>query len=203
MKTQLLQIFRKRHACHLFQPDRPLPPEDLDFILEAGRLSPSSFGLEQWKFVVLSDPGHKAALQAASFDQPQVGSASVVVVVLARLAELAPDAPYVRRLMAREYPAGEALEGALKNYRGFHAATDIPAWSSAQCHIAVANMMTAAAGIGIDSCAIGGFVPDEVSRILGLDPRQYLPALILPLGYCAHGPGERVRLPMEEVAEFR
>lgn len=203
MKNTLLQIFRKRHACHLFQPDRPLPPEDLDFILEAGRLSPSSFGLEQWRFVVLTDPRHKRALQDACFDQPQVGSASAVVVILARLAELDPDSAYVRRLMAREYPEGEALEGALKNYRGFHAATDIPAWSGAQCHIAAANMMTAAAGVGIDSCAVGGFVPAEVHRLLEIDPRQCLPVLILPLGYCAQPPGEKQRLPREEVVEYR
>ena len=54
MKSQLLDIFRRRHACHLFQADRLLAPDDLNFILEAGRLSPSSFGLEPWKFIVLS-----------------------------------------------------------------------------------------------------------------------------------------------------
>ena len=203
MKNTLLQIFRKRHACHLFQPDRPLPPEDLDFILEAGRLSPSSFGLEQWRFVVLTDPRHKRAFQDACFGQPQVGSASAVVVILARLAELDPDSAYVRRLMAREYPEGEALEGALKNYRGFHAATDIPAWSGAQCHIAAANMMTAAAAIGIDSCAIGGFIPGAVKTLLGLSDDRHEIALILPLGYCsAPAPGKQ-RLPLADLVEYR
>lgn len=203
MKNELMTAFRKRHACHLFRADRPITGDDLDFILEAGRLSPSSFGLEQWKFLVLTRDDHKHALQAACFDQPQVGSASVVVVILARLAELDPDADYVRRLMAREYPEPQALEGALKNYRGFHAASDVRAWSAAQCHIAAANMMTAAAGIGVDSCAIGGFVPEEVCKLLAIDPTRYQPTLILPLGYCAHDCGEKMRLPMSEVAEFR
>jgi nitroreductase len=203
MKNKLLEIFRRRHACHLFHTDRPLAAQDLDFILEAGRLSPSSFGLEQWKFVVLTAEGDKQAMQAACYHQPQVGTASAVVVILARIADLDPDSGYVRRLMTREYPEGEALEGALANYRGFHAATDIRAWSSAQCHIAAANMMVAAAGIGIDSCAIGGFVPEEVCGLLGIDPARFQPALILPLGYCAQEPGEKQRLPMEEVVEYR
>ncbi len=203
MKNKLLAAFQRRHACHLFQANRPLNADDLAFILEAGRLSPSSFGLEQWKFIVLTAPDDKQALQSACFNQPQVGSASAIVVILARLADMDPDAAYVRRLMAREYPDRDALEGALKNYRSFHAATDIRAWSSAQCHIAAANMMTAAAGIGIDSCAIGGFVPEQVCARLGIDAEREFPVLILPLGYCAHEPGERIRLPMEEVAEYR
>lgn len=202
MKSRLLDIFRRRHACHLFHADRPLAEDDLNFILEAGRLSPSSFGLEPWKFVVLTGQEQKKALQAACFQQPQVGSASAVIVVLAKLAEMDPDSAYLRRLMAREYP-GEALEGALINYRSFHAATDVKAWSEHQCHIAAANMMTAAAGIDIDSCAIGGFDPTQVQRILDINPSQHHPALILAFGYCAQAPGEKMRLPMEELVEYR
>ncbi|HNH88267.1 MAG TPA: NAD(P)H-dependent oxidoreductase [Thiobacillaceae bacterium] len=203
MKSTLLDIFRKRHACHLFHSDKPLAVEDLAFILEAGRLSPSSFGLEQWKFVVLTGPAEKSALQEACFNQPQVGTASAVIVILARIAEMDPDSPHLRRLMAREYPDPEGLEAALRNYRNFHAGTDVLAWSGAQCHIAAANMMTAAAGIGIDSCAIGGFEPASVCRLLAVDPAGFQPVLILPLGYCAHAAGEKQRLSLEEVAEFR
>jgi nitroreductase len=202
MKEQLTDIFHRRHACHEFKTGIPLSDADLGFILEAGRLSPSSFGLEQWKFVVLTSPEHKAAMQAACFQQPQVGSASALVVILAKLAELDPDHPYAQRLLAREYP-GEAFAPALKNYRAFHATTDVKAWSVSQCHIAAANMMTAAAGIGIDSCAIGGFLPDEVRKLLAVDPAEYEVALILALGICAQPAGEKLRLPLQELVEYR
>ncbi|MCU0842759.1 MAG: nitroreductase family protein [Thiobacillaceae bacterium] len=202
MKAQLLDIFRRRHACHLFESGRVIPAEDLSFILEAGRLSPSSFGLEQWKFVVLGSPRHKLALQAACFQQPQVGTASCDIVILAKLADLHPDSDYVRRLLAREYP-GPQLEGALRNYRGFHANTDVAAWSITQCHIAAANMMTAAAGVGIDSCAIGGFLPEEVRRIVNAPAENYAVALVLALGYCAEPAGEKLRLPLAELVEYK
>jgi nitroreductase len=202
MKNLLSDIFHRRHACHEFKTGTTLATEDLDFILEAGRLSPSSFGLEQWKFLVLTSDEHKSAMQTACFNQPQVGSASALVVILAKLAELAPDHPYALKLLAREYP-GEAFGPALENYRGFHANTDVKAWSISQCHIAAANMMTAAAGIGIDSCAIGGFLPDKVRGILDIDPSQYEVALILALGMCVQPAGEKLRLPLQELAEYR
>ncbi|MDP2431742.1 MAG: NAD(P)H-dependent oxidoreductase [Pseudomonadota bacterium] len=202
MKQQLLELFNKRFACHLFQADRFIAAADLAYVLEAGRLSPSSFGLEQWRFVVLTEPRHKQDLQAACFNQPQVGSAGAVVVILAKLADMDPDSDYVRRLLAREYP-GDQFEGALKNYRGFHAATDVKAWSVTQCHIAAANMMTAATAAGLDSCAIGGFDPIEVRRQLDIDPSRFEPALILAFGYCAADGGEKQRLPLDELVEYR
>ena len=202
MTAEILDLFARRYACHHFLPGREIPAADLNIVLEAGRLSPSSFGLEHWRFVVLTKAEDKRALQAACFDQPQVGEAGAVVVILAKLADLSPDTEYVRNLMAREYP-GEALAPALANYRGFHAVTDVAAWSVAQCHIAAANMMTAATAVGLDSCAIGGFLPDAVARLLELQPGRYAVAMILPLGYGAEPPPVKQRLPLDELVEYR
>lgn len=202
MKQQLLELFRRRFACHHFLADRTIPAADMEYILEAGRLSPSSFGLEQWKFLVVSKAEEKQALQAACFNQPQVGSASAVLVILAKLAELAPDSDYVKRLLEREYP-GDGLAFALNNYRNFHANTDVAAWSATQCHIAAANMMTAATAAGVDSCAIGGFLPDQVMQILGVPAEQYQVALILTLGYCDETPPAKQRLPLADLVEYR
>ena len=202
MKQEILDILHRRYACHSFLSDKIIPDSDLEFILETGRLSPSSFGLEQWKFIVVSQAETKAVLQKACFNQPQVGNASHVVVILAKVADLAPDTDYVRALLTREYP-GNALQPALENYRQFHDMTDVPAWSITQCHIAAANMMTAAAAIGIDTCAIGGFMSGEVKTILGLDGNRYEIALILPLGYCAEPAPEKQRLPLAELVEYR
>jgi nitroreductase len=202
MKNAILDIFRRRYACHAFQADRAIARDDLDTILEAGRLSPSSFGLEHWKFVVVTKPEEKSALQGACFNQPQVGNASVVVVILAKIADMDPDSDYIKQLMAREYP-GDALAMAMENYRGFHANTDVKAWSITQCHIAAANMMTAATAVGLDSCAIGGYLPDVVRKILDIDGERYEIALILPFGYCAEPAHEKLRLPLSELVEYR
>lgn len=202
MKTEILAICRRRHACHLFQSGRVIPAEDLECVLEAGRLSPSSFGLEPWRFVVLTSPRHKLALQAACFQQPQVGTASCVIVILAKIADLHPDSAYAQALLSREYP-GAQLPAALENYRNFHRHTDVAAWSISQCHIAATSMMLAASAIGLDSCAIGGFLPDEVKQLLGITPGSHEVALVLPLGYCAEAAGEKLRLPLVDLVEYR
>lgn len=198
----LFELFRRRHACHDFLPERAIDRATLDRVLEAGRLSPSSFGLEHWHFVVLTGSAERAALQAACFQQPQVGGASALVVILAKLARLHPDHAYAQALLAREYP-GEAFAPALENYRHFHAQTDIRAWSITQCHIAAANMMTAATALGLDSCAIGGFDADGVQAQLALDPSQHAVALVLALGYCRQPAGPKQRLPLAELVDYR
>lgn len=202
MKQQLAELFQRRFACHLFHSDRAIPAADIEYILEAGRLSPSSFGLEPWKFIVVQSPDLKLALQGACFQQEQVGTAGAVIVILARLADLSPDSEYARQLLAREYP-GEQYELALANYRSLCAVTDIRAWSVTQCHIAAANMMTATTALGLDSCAIGGFLPERVKEILQIDPAQYEVALVLPIGHCAETPHEKRRLPLADMVEYR
>ncbi|MBI5936539.1 MAG: NAD(P)H-dependent oxidoreductase [Betaproteobacteria bacterium] len=202
MKQQLAELFHRRFACHLFEAERTIAPADIEYILEAGRLSPSAFGLEPWKFLVVQSHDLKLALQTACFQQQQVGTAGAVIVILAKLAELAPDSTYAQRLLAREYP-GEQYDLALANYRNFCAATDLRAWSVTQCHIAAANMMTATTALGLDSCAIGGFLPDQVKQVLHIDPAQYEVALVLPVGYCAEEAHEKLRLPLAELVDYR
>lgn len=201
LKNDFLAILNRRHACHSFTA-QALAPDAVDFILEAGRLSPSSFGLEPWHFVVCTRTEDKQKLQAACFDQLQVGQAATVIVILARLSELAPDHPYAQELLQREYP-GERFAGGMAMYRDFYAAIDVPAWSTTQCHIAAANMMTAAAAIDVDSCPIGGFLPDAVGTTLNLPREQFVPALILALGHCQEPVPSKQRLPLAQLVTRR
>jgi nitroreductase len=202
MRRQFLDILRRRHACKGFIPGRELPAADLKFILEAGRLSPSSFGMEPWKFVVVSGEEGKRALQSACFDQAQVGGASLVVVILARLSDVRPGSRYVTQHLAREHPPQE-MQNAQAIYAGFFSDTDVKAWCATQCHTAAANMMTAAAAIGIDSCPIGAFDEKRVLGLLGLSAARFAVALLLPLGYCASPPPPKRRLPLAKLVEYR
>jgi len=72
-----------RHACKIFDENKKISAEDMKYILEAGRKSPSSFGMEAWKFLVITNQELKAKLRPACWDQVQITSCSHLVVVLA------------------------------------------------------------------------------------------------------------------------
>jgi nitroreductase len=80
---------------------------------------------------------------------------------------------------------------------------NIYAWSARQTYIAAANMMTCAATLGIDSCPIEGFEKEKAEAILELDTSKYQIAMFLPLGYRINPQSTQLRLPFDEVVEFR
>jgi nitroreductase len=202
-KKDFLRAMCFRHACKLFDNKREVSSEDEDFLLEIGRLSPSSMGLEHWKFVVVRDPELKSALQLACMDQPQVGSASLVIVILARTADLLPTSEYVARMLRRLAPTESRYRELSDFYRDYTHQIDLAGWSIAQCHIAAANLMTAAAFIGIDSCPIGAFDAKKIQTVLKVDATRYQTALVLPFGYRKNAQPPLHRLPLAEIVEFR
>lgn len=201
-KEEILKVFEFRHACKEFKKEKEIPEEDLRFILETGRLSPSSFGLEHWKFLVVHSPELKEKLQPACFDQKQITTSSDVVVVLAKKGLYEGGSKHVAKMFERwNYP-----DETYKFMVDFHALMaknyDLTHWAVEQCHLAAANMMTAAAMIGIDSCPIGGFVPDKAKEALDIDGDKYEVALIIPFGYRVQEQPQKTRLSFDEVVEF-
>ena len=203
-KEEFLKAMNERHACKLFS-DKKISSEDLEFILEAGRLSPSSFGVEQWKFVVVQNQAMKEAIEEAAWNQKQISTCSDLVIVLARKDVRSSDAYTVKQL--RRFGLNEeAFSGFLGLYKGWVDGRDdhtIEMWSEKQCYIASANMMSAAAFIGIDSCPIEGFLSEQVDAILGIDTNVFQSALVLPFGYRANPTRGKHRLAFDEVVEFK
>jgi nitroreductase len=203
VREAFLQAMRFRHACRFFDRQRRVSREDIDFLLEAARLSPSSFGLEPWRFIVVEAAELKAGLQKACTDEPQVGSASAVIVIFARMAELAADAEYVKRMLRRETTSPAEFATLLNDYREFVRQNDLTAWSIAQCHVAAANMMTAGALVGIDTCPIGAFSSAAALEALAIPGRGDVVALLLALGYRKDAAPPKQRLPLSELVEYR
>ncbi len=196
-----------RHACKVFDESKKISDADMDFILEAARKSPSSFGMEAWKFLVITNEELKAKLRPLCWDQVQVTSCSHLVIVLAGIESLKPESGEVKqRFMRREMPQDK-----LEMYLGLYAqhlqetlASDknIYEWSARQTYIAAANMMSGAATLGIDSCPIEGFNKEELEKALGLDTSKFQVALVLPFGYRLNAQSTQLRRPRQEVVEF-
>lgn len=202
MRDEFMRLMQFRHACKLFDEKRPVVRADLDYVLEAGRLSPSSLGLEPWRFIVVEDHALRRHLRSACWNQSQITTASAVIVILALKAELKPETGYARRMLRRLLRSDAELDEALQIYHGITHG-DLAAWSVAQCHIAAADMMLAAAAIGIDSCPMGGFEPEAVAEVLGIDRARFEVALLLALGYRAQPQPPRHRLKLSELVQYR
>ncbi|MES9886900.1 MAG: NAD(P)H-dependent oxidoreductase [Candidatus Sedimenticola sp. 6PFRAG1] len=203
----VLDALNFRHACKKFDPQRQIPRAELETILECGRISPSSFGMEPWKFLAIRTPELREKLRVACWNQPQITESSDVVVILTRPEAVRPGTDYVKRMFGRRQLPVEAEQAYLERYKS-HLESEVEpmmsyhSWASKQCYIALGNMMTAAAASGIDSCPIEGFEKAAVEEVLEIDSTQYQVAVIFALGYRASEQTPRLRSPHEEIIEY-
>ncbi|MCW9027037.1 MAG: NAD(P)H-dependent oxidoreductase, partial [Thiovulaceae bacterium] len=195
--------------------DKKIPEEEFDFLLESARLSPSSFGMEPWKFLVITNQELKEKLKPNCWNQNQIDSCSHLVVVLAKTAAVQDDnyvnAMFARRGLAEDDTKNyiskfkEYLKDKVMNfvtryfYKKFTQDRAIYEWCCRQTYIASANMTTTAAMIGIDSCFIEGFIKEDVEKTLELDTSKEEVSLILTFGYRINEPREKYRLEFNKV----
>ena len=175
MKNDFLKAMDFRHACKEFDESKKISDEDIKYILEIGRKSPSSFGMEPWKFLVITNEELKAKLRPSCWNQIQITSCSHLVVILAGIdsVKLESGLP-LKRFTRREMPQ-ETLDFYLDLYakhleKTLSSDENIYSWTSKQTYIAAGNMMSGAAFIGIDSCPIEGLTPQyqELTLFLSL-----------------------------------
>ena len=197
-KQQVLDAFHFRCATRYYDPERKISKEDFDYILELGRLSPSSVGSEPWQFLVVQNPELRQALKPVSWGMAtQLDDASHVVVILANK-HMRYDSEDFRANLARRGLTEEQMQANMATYQRFQTEhinvlendRTLFDWASKQTYIALANMMTGAALIGIDSCPIEGFNYAEVNRILAqtgaYDAEKYAVSVAVTFGVPNH-----------------
>lgn len=197
-----------RHACKKFDPSKKVGKKDLDIILDAACLSPSSFGMEAWKFLVLASKEIREKLRPACWDQAQVTDSSHVIVILAKPALIAPENSYVLESFMRRQLPEDATKAYVERYKWYmdtevHPRMSPYAWCAKQCYIALANIMTTAASLGIDTCPMEGFEKDRVEKILEIDTRIHEVAVLVALGYRAGEQPPRRRHKKDMLVEIR
>lgn len=209
MQTKALyqKVIQSRHACKTFCKKKIISDEDIHFILEAGRMAPSSFGQEGWKFLVITNQELKQQLRALCWNQAQIETCSHLVIILAAIEDLRPQSGEVQKRFARRRLPKEQEEAYIKRYTEFLAkeiADDeaMFAWSAKQTYLAAMQMMLAAASLEIDSCPMEGFERENVEKLLDIDTKKYRVSLFLPFGYKIYPQTKHLRRDFEEVVEF-
>ena len=207
MTNEFSKAMDFRHACKLFDENKKISDEEINFIIEAGRKSPSSFGMEPWKFLVITNEELKAKIRPACWDQVQITSCSHLVIILAGIDSVKPESGEVKKRFSRREMPAEQLEFYMGLYASHLEKTlssdeNIYAWTSKQSYIAAGNMMTAGATLGIDSCPIEGFDKNQVEEILELDKSKYQLSLVLPFGHRVNPQSEQQRISVKYVVEY-
>lgn len=207
MEKTFEEAMNFRHACKVFDTTKTIADDDLHFILEAGRKSPSSFGQEPWKFLVITNEQLKAKLRPACWNQVQITSCSHLIVMLAAIDNVRPSSGVPEKKFARRGLPKEQYQAYLDRYADHLQHTlsseeNIFSWTSRQTYIALGNMMTAAAMKGIDSCPIEGMDVIEVEKILDIDTTQYKVSVLLPLGYRINPQSTQLREELENIVEY-
>ncbi|MDQ0252969.1 nitroreductase [Evansella vedderi] len=216
-RQDIIDAFHFRHATKKFDPTKKISEEDFNVILEAARLSPSSVGYEPWKFLVVENQELREKLREVSWGaQGQLSTASHFVVILARtIKDTKYDSDYVKHQMldVKGFPP-ELFEKIKARYKSFQeedlhlleSDRTMLDWAGKQTYIALANMMTVAAFLGIDSCPIEGFQFDKVQEILDeenlLEDGHLAVSVMVAFGYRAEEPRPKIRKEMDEVVQW-
>ncbi|MBI4858522.1 MAG: NAD(P)H-dependent oxidoreductase [Acetobacterium woodii] len=216
MRALLLDTFNNRYTCKGYDPQKKVSDEDFKVIMEIARLSPSSMGLEPWKFVLLNNREIRDKIKPYSWGaEVSLDGASHFVLILARKpVDLQPDAAYVEYMMNDVQHFTDDLRLARKNKLKSFQEDDLQItgndraffdWACKQTYIPLANMLTAAAILGVDSTPMEGFNTQKVEAILIeegiLDPVHFGLSCMIAFGYKNRDHRPKTRRSMAEVLE--
>ena len=173
-REQALEIFKRRVSTRSYDPTRTISDEDFKTILEFVRLSPSSVGSEPWKFLVIQNKELREKLKPIAWGMANtLDDASHVVIIVAKK-NARYDSDFLLQALAKRNLPEDQMQMALDMYKNFQVhdmkiADDERAlfeWTRKNTYIALGNMLTGAAMLGIDSCPVEGMDYDAVTQLL-------------------------------------
>lgn len=216
IKEDILAAYNWRHACKEFDSSRQIKPEDFEFLLEIIRLSPSSFGLQPYEVFVLRNEKLLAALHPQMWGAQKSLLTASEILLFATKKDITVENDYFKHIVVEVQQTPAELREMRRDLINNHQLNEIgmlqdrrylDEWASKQAYIALGNLMSAAAEIGIDSCPIEGFLKAEITQILTeyqvLDNELYQPAVFCALGYRLTAPArEKTRKLLAELVHI-
>jgi nitroreductase len=177
----LLTQLNWRYATKKFDPVRKIPAATWTTLEQVLVLSPSSYGLQPWRFIIVRDPQLRVTLRPLTMDQPQVTDCSHFVVFARKNVMTEAD---VEKLVNRTTDVRGLPRGALRGYYDTMVGDIVKGprsvwvkeWTARQTYIALGNLMTSAALLGVDACPMEGLDPARYDEVLGLAAAWRSPA---------------------------
>ncbi len=193
---EVMEVIQKRRSIRRYETTA-VPDDLLQRVLEAARLAPSSSNVQSWKFKVVRDENLKAALRKAAMNQGFIEQAPVVIVACLDLEAFEERMQELVASLKSQPGESSTLTALLKQCQGPDAERCL-VHAFMNVSIAVENMVLEAASLGLGTCWVRAFDPEQVGQILDL-PHKYPAAVLLPLGFPAERPGPRPRKEMRDI----
>lgn len=204
----ILAAMNWRYAGKIFDTTKKLTQEQLTTILEAGRLSPSAYGVESWQFIIVNNTEIRKKLREISYDQPKVTDASHIIVIASRtdggkvVDELVERTAKTQGKTVEELQGfGDMVHGAVQRLGD----DGTKSWYKSQSYLPLGIMIETAALLGVDAGPMEGFDADKVDELLGLKEKNLHATTMLALGFRgedAYALLPKIRKAFDEVTTF-
>ncbi len=184
---ELIKNLNWRYATKKFDATKKVSEENIELMKEAIRLSASSYGLQPYKVLIITNDEIRKQLQPHSWGQSQIVDSSHLFVFCSQLdltEENVDD--YIQLKSDSQNIPVENLGGYgdfMKTKMKEKSKEEIGYWTAKQAYIALGNLFVACAELGIDSCPIEGFEPPKYDEILGLNAKGLTAAVVMAVGY--------------------
>ena len=205
-----LESLQQRYSVKKFDPAKKLSPEILQNILDAGKLSASSLGLQPYRILVVESDEMKQKLVPVFFNPSQISTCSHLIVIVTRKKI---DENYIGNYFnhiseTRQIPVEnlQPFKKSIDSFMNLNSNEEMLHWNEKQGYLLLGNLMFAAALEKVDTCPMVGFKMDEISKILEIDSEIEKVTVTLALGYRAEDDAfqkmKKVRKPNEKLFKF-
>jgi len=213
MNHTLIKALNKRYATKLFDKTKKVSSSDLETLLDVARLTPTSYGLQLMKIVVVNDDETRQKLLEQSYGQKQVVDASHLLVLCSNASfDSQHINDYIENIaFTREQDINgkqlQGFKGMLEAFRNNSKPNTLDHWMKNQQYIVLGNLLSACALLNIDACPMEGFVPHKYDEILELDKDNLKSVLVLPIGYSSsedkYKHQKKVRLALKDFVIYK
>lgn len=183
----IIENLKWRYATKLFDKEKKISESDFEKLMEATRLSVSSYGLQLFKILVVKNPEVREKLREASYNQPQITDASHLLLFCNYSKYKVEHVDDYIKLRSKTLGVSEEemsdFSGFLKSTLSSIDEKSYGIWTSKQTYIALSTTIAAASELKIDSCPMEGFEAEKYNEILGLKEKNLNASVIVALGY--------------------
>jgi nitroreductase len=205
--SSLVDSLKWRYATKRFNPGKKVESQLVDQLKEVVQLSPSSYGLQPYRVMLIEDPETKKQLQSLAWGQAQIVEAPLLF-VFASYRDFGPEKidQYLAKVAEVRNVSVDQLAGYgdfMKQKLGEKSEQEMSNWTARQSYLALSNLLSACADLKLDACPMEGFEPAAFDEVLGLSKKGLQSVVLAAVGYRSDEDqtqhANKVRIPVEEL----